>query len=353
MLSGPELSRIVKQFEDDYLRPSEDRDVFLHHESGLSSQKKFTQHVNSLTEVVKKMGNPFLDNFPELVAVDTRDCTDPSVIVSLQNLEETGKKQYNQYVEDVLIKGTKSIHDTIKKNNLSLFKQPCKSKPSKQGKKIAALKDDVSLFSQMYIALQNRNGDIREFFCHEIHKYPPSISEYGKLRLPNSKSDLLKCLPQTDATSPSHYDCKILDGAVIVHSLPITDASTFDEYAERVFIPHILRQLVESKRVDIVWDEYRPGSLKESTREKRGKGLRRKVAGQTRIPSKWLEFLRDPLNKSELFAFLTSKVEEHPWPIDSTVVITSGNHIITSYSISDHAQNNCIAACLSHSATLC
>lgn len=228
-------------------------------------------------------------------------------------------------MQDVLVKGTKSIHDKIKKNNLSLFKQPRKSQ-SKQCKQIAALKDDVSLFSQLYISLQTRDGDIREFFSHEAHKYPPSISEYGKLRLPSAKSDLLKCLPQEEnAKVPSHFDCKILDGAVIVHSLPVIDASNFDEYADSVFIPYIVRQLDDTKRVDIVWDDYRPGSLKESTREKRGKGLRRKVSGQTKLPPKWLEFLRDPLNKSELFAFLTSKVERYTWPVQSIVAITSGN----------------------------
>ncbi len=63
-------------------------------------------------------------------------------------------------------------------------------------------------------------------------------------------------------------------------------------------------------RLDLVWDTYLPESLKESTREKRGKGVRRKVSGQTQLPGKWMDFLRDSKNKEELFAFLTSKVAE-------------------------------------------
>jgi hypothetical protein len=227
-----------------------------------------------------------LDDFPELVAADSCDCADPSVAESLCNLEKTGKQQYEAFVEDVLVKRTKSISDTIKKNKLSLFKQPRNSNPSKQGKQIAALKNDVSIFSQLYIALQTRQGDIRDFFSHEVHKYPPSISEYGRLRLPSSKSDLLKCLPQSgEATIPNHFDCKILDGAVIVHSLPTTNASTFDNYAVGVFIPYILQQLNDCKRVDIVWDDYRPESLKESTCEKRGKGIRRRQNSRQNGPS--------------------------------------------------------------------
>ena len=69
-----------------------------------------------------------------------------------------------------------------------------------------------------------------------------------------------------------------------VHALPVINVSTFQEYADNVFIPHPERQLRDTKRVDVVWDEYRPDSLKEGTREKRGKGVRRKVSGDTKLP---------------------------------------------------------------------
>ena len=53
------------------------------------------------------------------------------------------------------------------------------------------------------------------------------------------KYELLKCfqLP-TQPDAPSSYDCKVLDGAVIVHCLPTSGIVTFDDYAEKVFIPY-------------------------------------------------------------------------------------------------------------------
>ena len=81
-------------------------------------------------------------------------------------------------------------------------------------------------------------------------------------------------------------------------------------YAEQVFIPYLIDQLRNSTRIDVVWDTYIADSLKESTREKRGKGLRRKVSSQTKLPGNWMDFLPDSTNKKELFAFLTSKVVE-------------------------------------------
>lgn len=89
----------------------------------------------------------------------------------------------------------------------------------------------------------------------------------------------MKCLQPNsngDTDPTAQIDSKVLDGAVIVHCLPTVEASTFDEYAEKVFIPHLQQQLHQSKRVDVVWDTYVPDSLKDATREKRSQGVRKK-----------------------------------------------------------------------------
>lgn len=324
MLSGPELARLVKEFEEEYLEDdSEDPKSFQHHEQGLSTQRTFQRHVTSLTETIRQMGNPFLDDFQDLVALDSRNCTDKSVIQTIQTWENTGKKQYQEYVKKVLEERTHSIHDPIKRNSMALFRKPQCKKIQQKGK-IKVLQNNVALFGQLYIAMQNREGDLDEFFAHEIQSFPPSLSDLGKLHLPGTKSDLLKCLEQPEQTDPpSTYDCKVLDGAVIVHCLPIVSVSTFDMYAGRVFIPYLEKQLQDTKRLDIVWDTYIPNSLKESTREKRGKGVRRKVSGNAKLPTNWMGFLCEPTNKKELFAHLTSRIEEFSWPPDKAVYVTS------------------------------
>ena len=65
--------------------------------------------------------------------------------------------------------------------------------------------------------------------------------------------------------------------------------STFNEYADKIFISYVNKQL-----------QY---SLKESTREKRGKGVQRKVSGQTKLPGNWIDFLPDPSNKRNFSPF--------------------------------------------------
>lgn len=173
--------------------------------------------------------------------------------------------------------------------------------------------------------MRNRESELEEFFKHKVQSYLPSISEFGNLRLRTSKSDLLACLPRPaeQLDPPQHFQCRILDGAVVVHCLPTTGAATFNEYADQVFIPHLLSQLQHSDRVDVVLDTV-PGSLKESTREKRGTGTRRKVSGQAKLRPNWMQFLRDPNNKTELFQFLTSKVAAFSFQTEKSVYITSG-----------------------------
>ena len=70
---------------------------------------------------------------------------------------------------------------------------------------------------------------------HENQPYPPPLSEFGKLRF-GKKSDLLTCVKPANTEQPNPppiFDCKILDGAAVVHALPSTTVSTFDSYAEK------------------------------------------------------------------------------------------------------------------------
>ena len=116
------------------------------------------------------------------------------------------------------------------------------------------------------------DGNLGEFFRHENHPWPPSLSLHGKLRLPNFKSKLLDLLPTSVSEDPDHFDVKVFDGPAIVHTLPRGGSSTFGEYSSNIFLPWTIRQLQDCKRIDVVWDVYYEESLKETTREKRGNG---------------------------------------------------------------------------------
>ena len=109
----------------------------------------------------------------------------------------------------------------------------------------------------------------------------------------------------------------MLDGAVIVHLLSTAEVSTFQEYADKVFIPYMSQQLQHATRVDVVWNTYLPDSL------------RRKVSSHAKLPRNWTDFLHDQNNKKEIFALLTSKVIEFVCPPSKVVYVTSGERVIS------------------------
>ena len=274
------------------------------------------------------MGNPFLEDTAELLMLDTRDVLHESVVTTVRTVEKLGMDRYEDYYKAVTKNRTTSIHELINKNSLSLFRCPVSKSKSKQAGQITMLKHNVELFSRLYIVMQHREGDMSTFFKHENHPFPPSLSDRGKLRL-GKKSDLLSVLPEgNDKVVPVSFDFKVLDGAAIVHLLQTNSITTFDDYATDVFIPYINRQLDTAERVDVVWDSYVTRSIKESTREKRGKGMRRKVAGKNKFPSDWLDFLHDATNKQELFNFLSHKIELMMCRERKQVFTTSGTSVI-------------------------
>jgi hypothetical protein len=331
MICGPDQARLLGEFESQYMKAEDPEVNYKHHEEGMSSQKSFMQQVKSLTAVINKFGNPFMDDCPELVVFHSRDCAPESTIDTVKSIEKLGTEQYRTFKKEVLEDRSKSIHEPLKKNKLHLFRTP-KPKTLSKDKKLVAVQSDANLFGRLYMANQMRNGDPDVFFSHENQSYPPSLSEFGNLRK-GTKSDLIKCLDiptENETQEGSHFDSAIFDGAVIVHLLSVSAVTNFEDYADKVFLGFLRRELVDVSRVDVVWDRYLPRSIKEATREKRGRGCRLKVNSQTRVPSKskWNDFLRDPLNKSELFDFLSKCVGNCDWPQDKEIYITSGSSVL-------------------------
>ena len=308
MVAGPELSRMVDEFEEAISAKESQK----HHEQNPATQSAFAKDVLSLVSSFEELGNPFKENGEELTALHTKDVMNEEVVHTVRNARQMGEQQCKAFFKERLEDKTKLLKDTLKKNNLPMFNDRGKKILSKDKAKVTVLKEDCTLFSRLYIACQNCDGNLEDFFKFENQPWPPSLSQLGQLR-GGTKADLVTCLSDVSSQvmeQPS-VDAIILDGAVVVQMLQPKAVSTFEEYFESVFAPYILRKLNDVKRLDIVWDVYKDNSLKKATREKRGSGQRRKVLLSTRIPSDWKGFLRVDDNKDELFKLLSTKVRAY------------------------------------------
>jgi len=94
MMVGPEQARLLKEFECEFMPEVSDNQF--HHEESLWTQKAFKKQMQSLAEEIREIGNPFLHDNAQL------------------------------------LDNTTSICETIKKNNLPLFRQPTPKSKGKQ-----------------------------------------------------------------------------------------------------------------------------------------------------------------------------------------------------------------------------
>ena len=286
MVAGPELARITQEFEHSF--PSVTKEDRRHHDQVPGVQVLFKKDVASLVSAFEEVGNPFEEDSKDLIALDSKVIARNAVTQTVKNAVAIGQEQYKAFVSERFEKRSKPITAVISKNKLPLFGSPVEKNSRKQDAQDAVLKDDCALFSRLYIACQNREGNLPQFFKHENHPWPPSLAQAGRMR-EGKKSDLVKCMEKVSrATEVSpQVDATIIDGAVVVQMMSPGTARTFQEYAANVFMPYIMRQLHPVKRVDVIWDVYRQDSLKATTREARGSGTRRRVASSSQIPRNW------------------------------------------------------------------
>lgn len=319
MLAGPEVATMVTQFETYVLQLGADESS-LHHSDTPSARKKFHSHVQSMMIAIEDLGNPFVEQNKDLYNIDTKLLTPPAVIDTVMNIESIGLMQYKNFVEKRLKSSERSLMDTIKQNKLPIFTASSTTPVvNKKKAKLTGLKNDCALFGRLFIACQSRCGDLDDFFAHENQSCPPALSAGGQMRS-CAKSDLIQCLTgtcsnSTSTQSPSVH-AKIYDGAVLVHMLFPGTSIDFKEYFERIFFPYLKNQCHSGvQRINVVWDLYKADSLKNGTREKRGRGNRTRVLPSTKIPKgSWASFLREAANKSELFEMLALSMKDATIP---------------------------------------
>ena len=125
MVSGPEIARIVNEFEVGMgVRGNDKQSNRKHHEEARSTQVAFFKDTKSLVTAVEEMGNPFMEKSEELYTLDTKDVAAPSVVSTVRKIEDLGKNQFDAYISERLVHRTTPLSEPIKKNKLPLFSSP-------------------------------------------------------------------------------------------------------------------------------------------------------------------------------------------------------------------------------------
>ncbi|KXJ07496.1 hypothetical protein AC249_AIPGENE27542 [Exaiptasia diaphana] len=80
MLSGPEIARMVNEFQNVMTTHSAGSITSLHHEAERSYQVAFYKDMKSLEEAIEEFGNPFLEETQDLIVLDAKVVADDSSV---------------------------------------------------------------------------------------------------------------------------------------------------------------------------------------------------------------------------------------------------------------------------------
>ena len=146
MVWGPEMAHVIEEFQASTDKIGMATDTRGHEESN-PVQVSFAQDVQSLSDIIEQMGNPFTENSSDLIILDTRDIADPAIIECVLQIEKLGTDRYELYVQECLVEKTKNIKELIKRNKLALFHCLPIKEHSKSQQHLSLLKNDCPLFS--------------------------------------------------------------------------------------------------------------------------------------------------------------------------------------------------------------
>ena len=90
--------------------------------------------------------------------------------------------------------------------------------------------------------------------------------------------------------------------------------------------------MANTKRVDFIWDRYLPDSLKATTRQRRGAGIRQRMrhGGNGKFPRNWNSYLQNASNKVELFRYLSAAIAQTVFCEGKVVISTLDEDVLGS-----------------------
>ena len=233
-----------------------------------------------------------------------------NVARSIMGAHGEGKKQHADFVEHRLQSAAVAFHAPIKMNQINLPGN--RHKTRNKASMWTAPRKTCTYQGQLYMTMHVREENSDRLFEVENADSPPSLSKHDVLRS-GLKSDLLSYLEVDCPSDCDEAGAKLIAGAHIVHYFrPVPSIKSFRDYADKKVIPYIERQFADPKRVDVIWDRYLPDSLKATTRQRRGAGIRQRMPydGNGKFPRNWNSYLQNASNKVELFHYLSVAIAE-------------------------------------------
>lgn len=321
---APTLSRVVDEFKD-YAGIDSRRTTSLHHELTSGKGTRLIQNAVKLVNAISKQGNPFEES--DMFNLMTFAVTPSEVGQNIEQRDKLGREALEKFVTSRMVEKTVGFWDPQKKNNISYFKDVGPVVKTKVKGQLVSIKQERKLLSRLLVVGKKRPElEVKDAIGeYEFDSAPPSnFQPDGSMLMLSGKSQVVKCVmdlslpedvnqPSTEEGNSIQTAVLIIDAMCVVNMVTKTcEKFTASDFASKfVDIVEDMGEPYDEMRV--VFDQYLPGSLKETTRNKRTKkttSIHYHVNDSTDIKNIKM-FLSHIQTKAELTKYISQKVLAH------------------------------------------
>ena len=320
-ITAPTLSRVVDEFKD-YAGIKSRQATSLHHELTGDKGNRLIQNAAKLVKAISKQGNPFEEI--DMFNLMTFAVTPHEVSQNIEQRDELGREAMEKFVTNRMVEKTVGFWDPQKKNNISYFKDVGPVVKAQVKGQLVSLKQERKLFPRLLVVGKSRPElEVKDAIGeYEFDSAPPSnFQPDGSMLMLSGKSLLVKSvmdlplpedahLPLVEEANSNQTSILIIDAMCVVNMITKTNEKfTVSDFA-RKFVDIIDDMGAPYDEMRVVFDHYLPGSLKETTRDKRTKkmtSVHYHVNDHTEIKN-MMVFLSHIQTKAELTKYLSQKV---------------------------------------------
>ena len=321
-LCGHEIARLLSEFESDMGGSVGAISPQKHHEDTVAFQKRFSDDVDKVQAGM--IANPFM--LGTMTKISNTNTTFPDkVFEDMCVLAETGESQFKDFWTERLVTATKALDVPIKKNS---FLTPGRSEEQKEEKQKQLVYSN-EILNKLRSAADNRHEMVSRLFEGELFGVAQSLAKTSVSLYHGSKSEILKKFASKQDHKATNTTAAVVDISLIIKGLNTAHCETFNDFAMALY-SKVSNEFKEYKRVDLIFDRYFRGSLKETLREERGVGSRILFEDCTALPPKFhSDFLKNSENKDELGKYLAKKFLELHSNTQQILVATYEQSILT------------------------
>ena len=382
-LDSPVIADITTKFKEQFRQKVNEPER--HHDMRPHVIRREHEAVNKIKTAILSHGNPFAAEGDQLYNFITQAYVPQEYVSQILNADDIGQKLYEEYVAQ-RINGDDSLWLKVKKLNNNMYMSGNKKQTVKIRDQTVDLRETKNLTGRLMI-LSRSNRDIDQKHAisnHEFTLTPRALFAPDGSMLPcTDKAKIIHSLQklassnenieqiETQATieqdpfSPSetssiNQKIAIVDGMVLVQKMAVKKGTlnTVKDLAES--FNNKLTSLTEKfSEIILVFDTYRPNSLKEKTRERRRQGkapIQYKIADDTIIKHiPFTRFLSHEKTKADLTDYLAKAVLNYKSKSPQLVITSASGHTRSNRNLhfedNNHEEADTLMICLAAKAS--